>query len=78
MYLGIFKLATRRKLYTITLHPYSQHFSAVPIPDPVRKPEEQHILSGMYPVDQYTEGCPFADAARKANDICGKRSRYSR
>ncbi len=65
MYLGrIVELADADAIYNAPQHPYTQALlSAVPIPDPRREGERQHVpLAGEVPsADKLYPGCAFAD-----------------
>ncbi|SET71492.1 oligopeptide transport system ATP-binding protein [Salinibacillus kushneri] len=73
MYLGnLVELADSQNIYHQPLHPYTQALlSAVPIPDPEFKSEQQHLLDGELPSPSNPpKGCPFHTRCPARMNIC--------
>ena len=72
MYLGfILELADKEKLFANPSHPYTQALiSAVPIPDPQKKPERIYLEGEIPSALNLPKGCPFASRCPKCMDRC--------
>lgn len=79
MYLGrIVELASDKELYKKPMHPYTKALlSAVPIPDPLKIPEEIILLSGDVPSPlDPPKGCAFHPRCPLVMDKCTTRPDY--
>jgi oligopeptide transport system ATP-binding protein len=73
MYLGtLVELTDSEKLYERPLHPYTQALlSAIPIPDPDVKEEQEDVLGGEIPSPSNPpEGCVFHTRCKACMEIC--------
>ena len=79
MYLGrIMELAPDKKLYRNPMHPYTKALlSAVPLPDPLVKPDQAFEVSGDVPIPlDPPSGCSFHPRCPLAMNDCRTRPEY--
>ncbi len=72
MYLGkIVEMSEKRQIFSKPLHPYTQALlSAIPVPDPTRKPQTTELKGEVPSAINIPSGCRFHPRCPKAFDKC--------